>query len=238
MIDDTTTGAVQSIDGIWITPAGRYWDAVRLPRRLGLDAFNAVTGPLGAVVMAPVTRGMYFLVPPGTTRSWNLPQTVGLGEAAHIALPPAGRKYPPGPYWLVPPRRSQLHTPTYDLHCAVEIALGLRPGRPTADRPDLARLSLKQVKGVHCALCSHRLDQARKLGVFCTGEGLLAEPTELRACAPDCSTTSRSSLPAAGRAQAPEPANWKQPATEHRAMRFDRVTARPRTACCPLRPTS
>ncbi|MEU5298947.1 hypothetical protein [Streptomyces umbrinus] len=207
MTDSTTTDAVRSVDGTWITAAGRNWDAVRLPRELGLDAFNSVTGPLGAVAMAPGTRGMYFLVPPGTTRTWELPQTVALGKASHIALPPSDRKRPPGPYWLIPPRPGHLHTQTSDLHSAVETALGLRPGRPRTDRPDLAHLTLDQVKGLRCALCGDLLHRTRQLGLFCTVEGMLAEPTRLRACAPNCTTAVQAHPAAAGLSKTPEPAD-------------------------------
>ncbi|MGW0651145.1 hypothetical protein ACWD4T_20445, partial [Streptomyces umbrinus] len=101
-------------------------------------------------------------------------------------LPPDGREQPPGPYWLISPQRGRLYTDTDDLHLAVETALGLRPDTQVGGRPDLALLTRDQVWGLCCALCNAPLSVSRILGTFCTGEGLLTDPTELRACTPHC----------------------------------------------------
>lgn len=184
--DDIWSGAVPSAGGLWLTPAGQTWDAVRLPSQLGLCALSAVPGKLGAVLMAPHSRRMYFLVPPRTTTSWNLPHSTALSEADHVALPPAHRGRPPGPHWFIPPRHGRVHTRTDQLHAAVQVALGLRPGRPQEDQPNLAGLSLDQVQGRNCALCNAPLVRARRTGTFCTGTGLLTEPVELWSCEPRC----------------------------------------------------
>lgn len=186
MIDDFRVGGTPSIGGTRIAPAGKAWDAVRLPRQLGLQALSDVAGKVGAIVMEPAVWRMYFLVPPGSTRAWSLPQTTALGETNHVVLPPVSRERPPGPYWLISPRHGRLHTSTDDLYTAVEIALGLRPGKSATNRPDLEHLTSDQIKGRNCALCNAGLHTDRSLGIFCTAEGLLSQPTELRACAPRC----------------------------------------------------
>ncbi len=186
MRGDPRGGTIRSVDGFALTPAGTYWDAVRLPRELGLQTMTYVSGSVGAVLMGPPARGMYFLVPPGTTGSWDVPQTSALSSASYVALPPDYRIRPPGPYWLLSPQRGLLHTRTDELRAAIETALGLRPAAPDRVRPDLAQLTQGQIDGSHCAACDARLFNSRRLGMFCTGEGLLAEPTELWACAPRC----------------------------------------------------
>ncbi|MGW0657064.1 hypothetical protein ACWD4T_51740, partial [Streptomyces umbrinus] len=112
MVNIRTAEAIPGTCGTWIAPAGKVWDAVRLSPPLGLQALNAVTGNLGAVIMGPGDRGMYFLVPPGTTHAWNLPRTAALGQTSHVVLPPDGREQPPGPYWLISPQRGRLYTDT------------------------------------------------------------------------------------------------------------------------------
>ncbi|MDN0195129.1 hypothetical protein [Streptomyces sp. S.PNR 29] len=185
MSADVSVG-VPSADGTCIAAAGKAWDAVKLPRVLGAAALSSLTGKPGAVAVSPGNRSLYFLVRPGSATAWNLPPAVALSSASHIALPPPHRQQPPGPYWLISPRTRRLHTHSGELRRAVEIALGLRPGRSAAEQPDLAHLTDAQIRGAHCAICRAPLGHARRLGTFWTGEGVLAEPTELWACDPAC----------------------------------------------------
>ncbi len=189
MATDVSVG-IPSADGTCIAAAGEHWDAVKLPRALGAAALSSVAGEPGAVVVSAGNRSLYFLIPPGSATAWNLPPAVVLGATSHIALPPPHRQQPPGPYWLISPRAGRLHTHSGELLCAVEIALGIRPGRAAAEQPDLAHLTDTQIRGVHCAICHAPLGQARRLGTFWTGEGVLAEPTDLWACDPSCSPPS------------------------------------------------
>ncbi|MEU5629689.1 hypothetical protein [Streptomyces tendae] len=173
MAGDIWSGALPGFAGFLLTPVGRTWDAVRLPEQLALDTLNAIAGPAGAVLRSPHSHRMYFLVPPHTTKTWDLPCCTVLSDGDHLALPPADRRRPPGPHWLIPPRLGRVYTPTERLHTAVEAALGIRPGRPAEERPDLTRLSTAQMMGFNCALCDASLTRQRKLGAFCTGTGLL-----------------------------------------------------------------
>ncbi|MFD4224690.1 hypothetical protein [Streptomyces griseus] len=101
-----TTGSSTEIPGFAdtrIAAAGKEWDAVRVDRFLGLQAADRLGAAAGPVIVEPAA--MYFLVRPGSTRTWNTPQSTGLGEKHHVVLPAAGRNHPPGPYWLLPPER-------------------------------------------------------------------------------------------------------------------------------------
>jgi hypothetical protein len=181
----TTTSAADEIPGFnhtRIAAAGKTWDAVRVPRFIGLQALNVIQGQQGAIVMDPRDRAMYFLVPPGTTADWSLAQSTALGETNYVVLPADDKEIPPGPFWLVPPRRGRLHTDTGALRIALQTVL---EQRGTA-QPNLGQLTMDQIRGFNCALCGARLTKDRSLGTF-IGEGvLLSDPTELWACSPQC----------------------------------------------------
>ncbi|MCD9904360.1 hypothetical protein LUR56_38570 [Streptomyces sp. MT29] len=163
-----------------IAAAGKTWDAVRTNRFLGLQAVERLGSTAGPVIVEPTA--VYFLVPAGTTRTWDVPQSTGLSDTHYVVLPAQGKTQPPGPYWLLPPRRPLGNTD--DLRRALEAAQGPRPTETTVD---LARLTMDQVRGFTCALCGTRLYADRPLGTFTATEGLCTEPTELWACAPTCS---------------------------------------------------
>ncbi|MFH8736810.1 hypothetical protein [Streptomyces sp. NPDC017964] len=176
------TGEIPGFDGTRIAPAGVDWDAVRVPRFLGLQALNRLQGQEGAIVMEPGERAMYFLVPPRTTGGWDVQQSVALGETNHVVLPAHSKETPPGPFWLASPCRARLHTNTEALRAAIVAALGPRD----PDQPDLERLCFEQLQGWNCALCGARLYRDRSLGSFRTNSDPLLAPTELWACAPRC----------------------------------------------------
>ncbi|WP_426501728.1 hypothetical protein [Streptomyces sp. D54] len=89
--------------GAQIAAAGKEWDAVRTDRFLGLQAVDRLGAATGPVIVEPAA--VYFLVPPGGTTAWDLPQSKGLGTGHYVVLPAADRNRPPGPYWLLPPER-------------------------------------------------------------------------------------------------------------------------------------
>ncbi|MFE0200933.1 hypothetical protein ACFW0I_35070 [[Kitasatospora] papulosa] len=177
-----SAGEIPGFNGTRIAPAGVDWDAVGVPRFLGLQALNRLQGREGAIAMDTGDRTMYFLVPPGTTTGWNIQHSAALGETNHVVLPADEKEIPPGPYWLVSPRRGRLHTDTQALRAALEAALGPRD----PNQPDLERLRFEQIQGWNCALCGAGLYQDRSLGIFRTDCGMLTTPTELWACAPQC----------------------------------------------------
>ncbi|MFI5727026.1 hypothetical protein [Streptomyces cyaneofuscatus] len=163
-----------------IAAAGEAWDAVRTNRFLGLQAVERLGSTAGPVIVEPTA--VYFLVPASSTSTWDVPQSTGLSETHYVVLPAQGKTQPPGPYWLLPPRRPLGSTD--ELRRVLEAVQGPRPTETTVD---LARLTLDQVRGLACALCGTRLYADRPLGTFTTSEGLCTEPTELWACAPTCS---------------------------------------------------
>lgn len=110
-----------------IAAAGLEWDAVKIPRFVGLQVLHALPKP-GAVMVEPTDRALYFLVPPGSTANWTCPQSSPLGESTFVILPPHSKQSPPGPYWLITPNSARLHTDTRVLGAALMNAVsGQRP---------------------------------------------------------------------------------------------------------------
>ncbi|MER6610794.1 hypothetical protein ABT282_34090 [Streptomyces sp. NPDC000927] len=169
----------------YIAAAGRSWDAVRVSRFLGLRALRLIEGREGPVVVDPASRLMYFLVRPGSARTWRVPQSRALGEQSYVVLPQWGKNRPPGPYWLTAACGRQ-HTDIGVLRSALMNAQGLKGPEKAVVNLDVDRLSLDQMRGWNCALCGKRLMSDRPLGTFTGRSVLTSEPTELWACAPKC----------------------------------------------------
>ncbi|WP_432104454.1 hypothetical protein [Streptomyces sp. bgisy091] len=168
-----------------MAPAGVDWDAIRVPRFVGLQVIELLGPQVGPVIVNPAARTMYFLVPPGTTAAWTtLAPTTVLGKGSHVFLPARHQQKPPGPYWLTPCRQPLADTPT--LRTTLASLLDSHPDTALDPRLDLTRLTFNQVKGWDCALCGSRLHADRSLGIHRSDTGLLTEPTELWACAPVC----------------------------------------------------
>ena len=107
-----------------VTPAGVDWDAIRVAQAVGLGALRTLQTTVGAVLVDPLERALYFMVAPGTT--WNLPGTRLLGAGHHLILVPPDRDKPPGPYWLHPPGETP-HTEAADLRRALKAVLATCP---------------------------------------------------------------------------------------------------------------
>lgn len=167
-----------------MTPAGVDWDAIRVPRFLGLQVIERLGPQVGPVIVHPGARTMYFLVPRGTTGAWTaMTPAAVLGDGCYVFLPARYKQRPPGPYWLTPRQQPLADTPT--IRTTLE---SLLPSSDVAQDPrlNLTRLTFAQVKGWDCALCGSRLHADRSLGIHRSDTGLLTEPTELWACAPVC----------------------------------------------------
>lgn len=82
---------------IALLPLGRAWDVVRID---GIPEVLSVDGPIISDLDGAV---LYFLVPVGTARTWDVPGTEALGDTAYLTIPALGRTTPPGPHWLQPP---------------------------------------------------------------------------------------------------------------------------------------
>lgn len=107
-----------------IVPAGVEWDAIRIPRRLGVAALNRLPVPHGPVITDPDDRVVYILVPRGTAHRWDAALTQAYGIATYVAVPPEGRDAPPGPYWLVAPADWVPLTDPGHLRSAIEAVTG------------------------------------------------------------------------------------------------------------------
>lgn len=105
-----------------ITAVGTDWDAIRMPRYLGLAAAEHLGDTLGTVIVEPGERRMYVLVPQGTAGRWDFPDTHALGADCYLPLPSASRSGPPGPYWLTPPGYRWTLTDPDDLRAALTAA--------------------------------------------------------------------------------------------------------------------
>ncbi|MGP3632664.1 hypothetical protein ACTU45_04690 [Streptomyces sp. 24-1644] len=167
----TASGTTPIGEGSRLAPAGKEWDAIRVTRIVGLQAIRSLGARTGPVIMDPAARVMYFLVPPGSTSSWeHLPQSTALSETNHVVLPPKHKHTPPGPYWLI--AEQQPLADTHALRRALEEVLQTSPVASPDPRLNLARLTFNQVKGYNCALCGTRLVTDRSLGFHSTDTGV------------------------------------------------------------------
>jgi hypothetical protein len=63
----------------------------------------------GPVISDPDTGWLYWLVPPGSSRTWEAhPHAVCIGADYTLTLPAWNRTRPPGPYWLRLPAADRL----------------------------------------------------------------------------------------------------------------------------------
>ncbi|MET9879275.1 hypothetical protein ABZZ36_32305 [Actinacidiphila glaucinigra] len=95
--DDAPWAPVQ---GTTLTSTGAAFDAVCVPHHVALPTLHRIAGPALPVVVDPQQRSVAILVPPRAADDWDLPGVIVLGTAQYLALPPADKAVPPGPYWL------------------------------------------------------------------------------------------------------------------------------------------
>ncbi|MCX4554290.1 hypothetical protein [Streptomyces sp. NBC_01500] len=110
------------IAGTRLAPAGLEWDTIKVSHYYALQALERLVRP-GSVAVdpAPAEPALYFFVPPGTTKEWDVAHSTALGIATHVVLPPNDKTLPPGPYWLITPRNGRLqHTQAAALRLALE----------------------------------------------------------------------------------------------------------------------
>ncbi|MHA4813881.1 hypothetical protein ACXZ65_05940 [Streptomyces aculeolatus] len=72
---------------VWAVEAGTHWDAVRVDRGLGLQALSVLGDSAGPVIQDPWGKILYFLVPAGSTRDWNVAHTVPCGAGHYVGVP-------------------------------------------------------------------------------------------------------------------------------------------------------
>ncbi|MFE2518621.1 hypothetical protein [Streptomyces mirabilis] len=109
-----------------LRPAGKWWDAVRVPRVIGLEALGR-SGGRGAVMEDPGGGLLYWLVPAGEASGRQTAEgarILVLGDTTHVAVP--GPQRTSGPRRRVPPTRSNTLTDPSRLHNASAQAAALR----------------------------------------------------------------------------------------------------------------
>lgn len=111
-------------------PAGRWWDAVRVPVRVGNPALERLGERTGAVIEDRYGALLYWFVPIGAANSWELQRVEVRGPACYVGVPPADRTEGPGVRWRVPLSAERYLTDPvllYDaLREAVHVVLGPR----------------------------------------------------------------------------------------------------------------
>ncbi|WP_030243556.1 hypothetical protein [Streptomyces sp. NRRL S-350] len=89
--------------GLMLLPAGRRWDVLTVPGRLGHPALEILeTAPCGPALTDFGDEHVSFLVPVGTAARWVGTGVRGAGEGTWIVVPHPERSSR-GVRWLVPP---------------------------------------------------------------------------------------------------------------------------------------
>lgn len=101
-----------------VRQAGVDWDAIRIPHQVGLRVLEILGARTGAVVEA--RHSFYWFVPVGTAQTWDVPETVALGQDAWVTVPPERRTQPGAdPFWHVCPTPDTWHTDPAGLRAAI-----------------------------------------------------------------------------------------------------------------------
>lgn len=106
--------------GCTLHDAGQDWDAIRVPRRLGVAAMAILGTRCGAVLEYPPNKVVYFFVARGTAAEWSVEGTEAIGEGGTLTIPPARRTAGAGPHWRVCPGDSDWITDSRALRAALE----------------------------------------------------------------------------------------------------------------------
>ncbi|MEW2568286.1 hypothetical protein [Streptomyces sp. NPDC047070] len=113
--------------GCTLRDAGVDWDAVRVPRRIGMRAVMILGPRCGAVVEDPLTCVLYWFVTPGT--AWDVADTNVLGVGATVTIPPPRVTQGGGLRWRVCPGDSDWLTDAHALRAALEDCQAAPQGR-------------------------------------------------------------------------------------------------------------
>jgi hypothetical protein len=122
-----------SVAGLTLHDAGHDWDAIRVPRSVGLAAMAILGTRCGAVIEDPTGAGcLYYFVAAGTAAAWDVENTRPLGRGATVTIPPSRRTAGPGPHWRICPGEEGWLTDPAALAAAVADAFGARIGEELA----------------------------------------------------------------------------------------------------------
>lgn len=114
--------SVRTIRDCRIEGTGGNWDAIRVPRSVGLDALAILGRRSGAVLEDPLTAALYFFVPSRAVAEWDVAGTRVLGDGDHVVIPPLRRTQGPGPHWRICPGDDGWATDRAALRAALEDA--------------------------------------------------------------------------------------------------------------------
>ncbi|MFJ6634041.1 hypothetical protein ACIQMR_22030 [Streptomyces sp. NPDC091376] len=112
--------------------AGLTWDAVRVPRNVGLTALSILGSGSGAVLEDPSALALYWFIPAGAGADWAITNTRALGAGSFVVIPPRRRTQGPGPHWRICPGEGAWKTDPNALKAAIEDALDSARGRARA----------------------------------------------------------------------------------------------------------
>lgn len=115
-----TANAALEAAGVQPTLKGVEWDGIRVLRHVGLAMLQRLSNASTPVIVDPVERALYFLVPAGAADHWQLPDQNIADIRRHLVLPPAQQQMPPGRYWLLLPTLSCQRTAAKSLRVAFE----------------------------------------------------------------------------------------------------------------------
>ncbi|ARF59845.1 hypothetical protein B1H19_32960 [Streptomyces gilvosporeus] len=120
--------------------AGIDWDAVRVPRSIGVCCLDILGGRSAAVVEDPRESALYWFIATGASAGWDVAQTRPLGMTQYLVVPPLHRVAGPGLHWRIRPAEGRLITDVRALRVAVEGTIGplVPPGTKPPDRPPAA----------------------------------------------------------------------------------------------------
>ncbi|MFJ8861531.1 hypothetical protein ACIRD8_24240 [Streptomyces sp. NPDC102451] len=124
--------SIRTIRDCRIAGAGGDWDAVRVPRSVGLDVLAILCSRSGAVLEDPLAAALSWFIPPSAAGDWDVPGTRILGEGAHLVIPPPRRTRGPGPHWRSCPGEDAWVTDPAALRAALEDAARPRGMEPTS----------------------------------------------------------------------------------------------------------
>ena len=123
-----------SAAGLTLCEAGHDWDAIRVPRSVGLAAMAILGTRCGAVLEDPITSAgvLCYFVPAGTAVHWDVENTRALGAGSSVSIPPERRTDGPGPHWRICPGDDGWLTDPQALVAAIGDAFGPRFGADQA----------------------------------------------------------------------------------------------------------
>lgn len=103
--------------------AGVDWDAVRIPRSVGVGCLAILGDHSAAVVEDPRESALYWFIGLGESAGWDVARTRPLGVRQYLVVPPLHRVHGPGLHWRIRPVEGRLITDARALRMAVEYAL-------------------------------------------------------------------------------------------------------------------